>query len=411
MYFRSGILKIKQLNKKIKIIKITTLPISLNILFRNQFAFLKQHFDLIGISSYDDKHLSELKKREGIQVIPVNINRMISPFNDIISIYKLYKVFKKEKPLIVHTHTPKAGLVGIIAARIAGVPYRFHTIAGLPFVETNGIKRILLIISDKVIAKLSNTVYYNSVGLKKIIVEHKLCNDSKLKMIGNGSSNGIDTEYFSKDKLKSEGIVFSDIKKTLGFETNDFIYCFVGRIVKDKGVHELVSAFTEIADLFSKNNTCIPKLLLVGPIGNDRDSINQQTQNLIDQHQGIKYVGRQDDIRPFLAISNVFVFPSYREGFPNVVLQAGAMGIPSIVSDINGNNEIILHKKNGLIIPSKDKNALKNAMLEIIENVSLLADLSQNARELIISRYEQALFHKQLLDEYLLQINKSTTEK
>jgi len=236
-------------------------------------------------------------------------------------------------------------------------------------------------------------VYPNSLGLKKIILDNNYCDSEKLKVLANGSSNGIDTAYFNSELYSEEQNL--KLKNELGIQTDDFVFIFVGRLVKDKGINEMISAF----ELLQKENNSI-KLLLVGDYENDLDPLNAKTVESINSNASILAVGFKNDVRPYLAIANVLVFPSYREGFPNVVMQAGAMGLPSIVSDINGCNEIIIDQENGLIIPVKDEMAIFLAMKKVVSNSSLTSTMISNSRQMIVSRYEQKVVWEAILSEY-----------
>ncbi|MDR1882734.1 MAG: glycosyltransferase family 4 protein [Prevotella sp.] len=375
-----------------KLIRITTVSISLNKLLEGQLAFMKQYYEVIAVSS-DNQALKKVGKKEGIRTVCIEMTRKITPIHDLKALWKLYRFLKKEKPLIVHTHTPKAGTVGMIAAWLANVPNRIHTVAGLPLMETGGGKRKLLDIVEKITYRCSTLVLPNSYGLKDIILKEKLCKLSKLKVIANGSSNGINTSYF--DPTLFSDIQRGNLKNELGIKDTDFVFIFVGRIVKDKGVNELVNAFEEISKRY-KNI----KLLLVGPLEPHLDPLKKDTLGKINNNTNIIAVGFQSDVRPYFAISDVLAFPSYREGFPNAVMQAGAMGLPSIVTDINGCNEIIEDGVNGLIIPSKNREALEEKMELLLTDKELLAKLRDNARDKIISRYEQYMVWEALLSEY-----------
>ena len=188
-----------------------------------------------------------------------------------------------------------------------------------------------------------------------------------------------------------------ELKKKLNINKDDLVFVFVGRLVKDKGINELVKSFNSLS--LKYNNI---KLLLVGPYEKELDPLNNDTIEKIKSNNKIKSVGYQNDVRPYFSCSDVLVFPSYREGFPNVVMQAGAMGLPCIVSNINGCNEIIENNINGLIIPSKDTNALYEAMEKVLLDKTLRLSLHKNARNLIVSRYEQSKIWQAILDEYKL---------
>lgn len=375
-----------------KLIRITTVPISLDKLLSGQLAFMNQFYSVIGISS-EKEYLEKIAIKEGIKVHAVTMTRQITPIKDIISVLKLYFFFKKEKPFIVHTHTPKAGIVGMMAARLAGVPHRLHTIAGLPLLEASGNKRKLLNFVEKMTYSCATKIYPNSFGLKEIIIEQKFCKLEKLKVLGNGSSNGIDTSHFDISHYSESQN--QQLKLDLGISSTDFVFVFVGRLVKDKGINELVAAFENI----QKQHVEV-KLLLVGNYENDLDPLDMETLRCINNNIGIISTGYQKDVRPYFAIANALVFPSYREGFPNVVMQAGAMGLPSIVTDINGCNEIIEVKKNGLIIPVKNETAIFEAMLIMIQNHKEMEVMKSNARPMIVSRYGQKIVWEAILNEY-----------
>lgn len=216
-------------------------------------------------------------------------------------------------------------------------------------------------------------------------------------VIGNGNVNGLDPIYFSRSAIPVGAI--PQIIERWQIKPGDFVFVFIGRLVKDKGINELVSAFININKSYKHT-----KLLLVGNYEPDLDPLNPETLKAINKQPNIIHAGYQPDIRPFLSISHALVFPSYREGFPNVPMQAGAMGLPSIVTDINGCNEIIIHEKNGLIIPSKNKSALEEAMIRIMNNKELYDKMVSNARESIVSRYDQKTLWKLIKEEYDKQL-------
>lgn len=377
---------------KKKLIRITTVPLSLDKLLEGQLRFMKEFYEVIAVSS-EKEYLEKIGKKESVSTFHIEMTRKITPIQDVISVVKMYFFFKKTKPFIVHTHTPKAGIVGMLAAKLAGVPHRLHTVAGLPLLEATGIKRKLLDFVEKLTYSSATKVYPNSNALREIIQQNNFCEASKLKVIGNGSSNGIDTTYFDKSHFSAEQN--DTLKNKLGITISDFVFIFVGRIVADKGINELVAAFSTL----QKENANI-KLLLVGPFEEELNPLQPETMNEIQTNTSIISVGYQNDVRPYFAIANALVFPSYREGFPNVVMQAGAMNLPSIVSNINGCNEIIIEGENGTIIPVKDQNALLNAMKIFTQNDVIIQKHTQNTRPLIVSRYEQKVVWDAILKEY-----------
>ena len=375
-----------------KLIRVTTVPSSLRSLLKGQHRFMSKYFEVIGVSG-DGDALAEVRQNEGIRTHVVEMTRTITPLKDLKALLKLYKFFKKEKPFIVHTHTPKAGTVGMIAAKLAGVPNRLHTIAGLPLLEKTGVMRKLLNLVEKLTYSCSTLILPNSLKLKRIILTEKFTSASKLKVIGHGSSNGIDTEHYNiahvTEKEKEQ------LRESLNINENDTVFIFIGRIVKDKGINELVAAFNLLT---KKHSRC--KLLLIGSRENHLDPLLSKTEILIKENICIIPTGVQKDIRPYVSISHALTFPSYREGFPNVVLQASCMCLPCIVSDINGCNEIIEDQVNGLIIPVKNSEALESAMIYMIENPEKRLDMIKHSRKRILERYKQEFIWDESLKLY-----------
>lgn len=369
--------------EKKKLIKTSTIPISLNTFCKGQLRMLSNFYEVIAVSSPGEK-LDEVEKREGVKTIAVPMKRHISLVNDLKSLFKMIRVFQQEKPYIVHSMTPKAGLISMLAARICGVPVRMHTYTGLVFPTTTGMKQKILIWMDKLLC--ANATYINPEGLG-VANDLKKFNITKkpLHIIGNGNVRGIDAEYWKKSESTNSH------KESQIIEP--FTFVFVGRIVGDKGINELIEAFKRLKPHSAK-------LVLVGTFEEKLDPVKPETKQEIDNNPNIEWVGRQADVRPFYEQADAFVFPSYREGFPNTVLEAGAMGLPSIVTNINGANEIIIPEENGLIIPSKDSDALYQAMQRFIDEPELIKKMANNARKMVIDRYDQKYIWGELLKVY-----------
>lgn len=377
---------------KPKLIRLTTVPISLEKLLTGQLHFMSSFYEVVAVSS-DKSRLEKIGAQENVRTFHLEMSRKITPINDFIAVIKLFLFLRKENPTIVHTHTPKAGIVGMLAAALAGVPNRYHTVAGMPLLEATGFKRKVLNFVEKMTYACATKIYPNSNGLTDIILANNFCKAEKLKVLANGSSNGIDTSYFNPELYSDSQKV--TLKKQLTIAQDDFVFVFVGRLVADKGINELVVAFEQLSAEYPKI-----KLLLVGDYEADLDPLSAETLSVIQNNKAIISVGFQNDVRPYLVISDALAFPSYREGFPNVVMQAGAMGLPTIVSDINGCNEIIKEGENGLIIPVKNSNALLKAMKNITEQKEVTNILKEKARAMIVNRYEQYLVWQAILAEY-----------
>lgn len=374
-----------------KLIRVTSVPLSMEKLLGNQLSYMNEFYEVIAVSS-DEKNLKRIAQNLGVKYHAVEMTRKITPIKDLLSILKMYQFFRKEKPEIVHSHTPKAGLVAMIAAYFSKVPVRMHTVAGLPLLEATGFKRLILNLVEKITYSFATKVYPNSFKMKDIMIEEKFCKPQKLKVLGNGSSNGIDLQHFDPEIFSEK--TKQNLKNELNILQDDFVFIFIGRLVKDKGINELVSAFSSMSAF--KNI----KLLLVGPLEQSLDPILEKTLYEIENNPQIITTDFVADVRPYLAISNCLVLPSYREGFPNAVLQAGAMALPCIVSDINGCNEIITDGVNGLIIPAKSEIALKNAMLKLIDEPELYQKLKLTSRKTIENNYSHRKIWEELRLEY-----------
>jgi glycosyltransferase involved in cell wall biosynthesis len=391
---------IYHMKTKPRLVRITTVPVSLKLLLRGQLSYFASNgFDVLALSA-DGREVTDIK-REGIrhQVIPMT--RKITPIKDFLCLIMLIRVFLKFKPHIVHTHTPKAGLLGMLAAWLCRVPVRMHTVAGLPLMETRGIRRWLLTLTERVTYACAGHVYPNSYGLCEFIQQNFRLPARKNLVIGKGSTNGIDTDFFSvtADLRIAAGV----IRKKYGIEDDAVVFSFIGRIVRDKGIGELIAAYKKLHVQFDRKNIY---LLFIGSFEQDLNPLTQSDYQFLHEHPRVILAGFQDDVRPWLLASDIFIFPSYREGFPNVVLQACCLGVPCIVSDINGCNEIIVNEKSGLIVKPKDEQQLYEAMKTMMvasREEKLL--YSKTARKQIIENYSQQFVWSELTKEYFKLLN------
>ena len=374
-----------------KIIRTSTVPMSLNTFYKGFFKELENEgYKVVAVAS-PEKELDEIHDREGVKIIPVEMERHIYPFKDMKSLWKLIKVFKKEKPDMVHSITPKAGLLSMIAAWVTRVPVRLHTFTGLVFPTAIGLTQKILILTDKLTCACATHIVPEGEGVKNDLINYKITK-KPLKVLGYGNIKGIDLKYFNPELPEVKGKAGEIIKDGV------FTFVFVGRLVGDKGINELVKAFSRLNKEYPQT-----RLILVGPREANLDPLKPETIQEIESNTAIEETGVQKDVRPWLAASDALVFPSYREGFPNVVIEAGAMGLPSIVTDINGSREIIIDGENGLIIPSKDEDSLFKAMKEMIDKSHNRSLMASKSRELVASRYEQS-FVRQCLKDYYKEI-------
>ena len=368
----------------------TTIPASLNF-FRGHLNFLNRHFDVTAISSEPAK-LQEIGNREGIRVEAIQMERSISILKDLYSLIKFLLLFLREKPDIVHGNTPKASFLSMIAAWITRIPVRIYMCHGLRYQgEDNRYKKRLLMAMEKIACKCATTVIGVSYGVRNTLISDGICNHEKAIVVHYGSASGIDTNHFSRESTDIDTTTYQE----LGINNDDFTFVFVGRIVKDKGINELVRAFSQLVETHTNVH-----LILVGPTNAPTNRISTETESLIRNTSNIHAVGVQKDIRPYLLNANALVLPSYREGFGMVLIEAGAMSLPAIASNIIGCNEIIVPGENGDLVEAKNIDSLFNMMKRYIEYPEYVKNLSQSARKMIVERYSQPQVWSALLEVY-----------
>lgn len=371
---------------KIKLFRISTIPNSLAGLLKGQLKMLNEQYEVVAVSS-PGKAMEVLHEREGVRTIEVPMERRISLVKDFISLLRMIRVFAKERPYMIHSITPKAGMISMLAGWITRVPIRMHTFTGLVFPTATGFKKKLLIAMDRLTCACATHIIPEGEGVKRDLMTYRITK-KPLRVIANGNVNGVDLTYFNRtDEVMKQAAAYR--------QEECFTFCFVGRMVRDKGINELVSAFIRLHQHYPQ-----VRLLLVGPFEKKLDPVLPKTEKAIQEYPAIRFVGLQPDVRPFLAASDTLVFPSYREGFPNVVIQAGAMGLPSIVTDINGCNEIIIPGKNGVIIEPRNEEQLYQAMETFITHQDKVKEMAANCRKLVADRYAQEIVWNSLLKEY-----------
>jgi glycosyltransferase involved in cell wall biosynthesis len=378
---------------KYRLVRMTAGSMALKVSTRGQPKYMSEHgFEVTMISSAGWE-LPGVIALEGCPHIEVNLTRKLSPLSDIRSIYKLYRIFKKLKPHIIHTENLKANLAGPIAGYFAGVPVRIQTMAGLVSPVKKGFKGWLIRQAEILSFKFATDVWPNSHKSMEYMIRTKMVTASKTKVIGRGSTNGIDLERFNPDVIDKNRL--EEIKKTVDYSDNDQILLFAGRMVKDKGVEELVAAFVRLQHEFPQ-----VKLVLLGPQEADLDPLNEGTINTIRDHKRIVHIDWTDEVEYYLSIATLFVFPSYREGFPNVIMQAGAMKCPVVCSDIVGNNEIVTHRVNGILHASQDEGSLYEAVCFALQNKEFMNQLALKLQHDMVTYYDRYNIYELYIKEY-----------
>ena len=372
---------------KIKIIRACTVPQSLGFV-KGMLPDLCKKYEVVLLASPGEQ-MDEITKEYGIKGIAVPMERHISVKKDIISLWRLIKAFRKEKPTMVHSMTPKAGLLCMVAGWLTRVPVRVHTFTGLVFPTSTGLKRRILMATDWLTCACATHVIPEGEGVKSDLLDNGITK-KPLKVLGYGNVMGVDMNRFSRrpEVMKiAEGIRDESL----------FTFVTVGRIVRDKGINEMIAAFQKLQET-NKN----VRLILIGEYEDKLDAISEESRKTIHDNKGIEAVGRKggDELLAYYAAADCFVSASYREGFPNTVLEAGAMGLPCIVTDINGSREIIKQGENGVVIPSKDADALYDAMQQMVHDGKERERMAGNARKMIADRFEQGFVRKCLYDFY-----------
>ena len=371
---------------------------ALRYLLPGQMGFMAVNgFDVLMISA-DGKELAEVIQMEQCRHVIVPMTRKITPFTDLQCLFRLIKIFRKEKPDIVHTHTPKAGLLGMLAAKFCGVKVRIHTVAGLPLMVEKGFKYQLLKFIEKLTYAAANHVWPNSNSLMRFINKNKLCKATKLSIISKGSSNGINVNRFSKESLDEK--IIKEIKQQIHYSTEQTYLLCIGRLVKDKGLIELVHVFTEL----QKDNANL-KLILVGEYENALDPLPAATLLEIENNASIIHINWSNRVEYFMHLASFFVFPSHREGFPNVLLQAGAMNLPVICSHITGNIDIVTNNETGLIFESGNEQQLLKLLQYALLHPQHMQDMAKKLQQYVTENYRRENIWQNMLEAYKTLVN------
>ena len=377
--------------KTIKLLHSATLSYQLNYI-AGQAAFMKSKgFDVAALAS-PDKLLDEFGSREGVRVFGVPISRNIDPPADLRSIVRFIGKIRACRPSIVHSHTPKGGLIGMIAAAIAGVPVRIYNVHGLPTTTATGLKHFLLACSEKLTCALASRVICVSESVQKMAIEQRLCKSEKIVVLNNGSINGIDSgDRFNPDKYLAAR---AEIRSKYGIPEDAVVAGFVGRLGREKGLVELAEAFANLRDKYSKLH-----LMIVGPF-EPRDPLPQETEHALGSDGRIHLTGLEWDTPKLYAAMDIFVLPSYREGFPVVALEASSMALPVITTFAPGCIDAVENNVNGSLIPIRDSSALADALERYLIDDQLRHKHGKAGRERVLRDFRREDVWESIYKEY-----------
>ena len=318
--------------------------------------------------------LTRTAAKEGVESIAIPMRREIAPVADLWSLLCLCWMLYRLKPEMTEFSTPKAGLLGSVAAMLCGVPSRVYLLRGLKLETSTGVKRRILLAAERLASACSHTVLCNSESLRDIALALRVAPASKLHMLGGGSSNGVDVEHFSPGP--------GSLRARLGLPTDAPVVGFVGRLTRDKGLPELVEAFDAI--LIAKPQA---RLLLVGWFDASEDALGHDLRARIKNHPRIHMTGYVADTAPYYRVMDVMVLPTWREGFPNVVLEAAASGIPVVTTLCTGSRDAVVPEVTGLLIPPGYPVAICEAVLQLLRNPARRSRMGKAARAWVLENY------------------------
>lgn len=379
--------------RRIKLVQITTVPVTLNF-FHGQIGYLKScEFDVKAISS-PGSQLREAGRREGIDVYPVNMQRSISPFRDLVSLWHLWRLLRQLRPDIVHSHTPKAILLGTIAARFAKIKVVLLTIHGLRQMTKTGISRRLLDLSTWLSCNLADRVLCVSFSIRDFVIANGLCAAEKTTVLGQGSVMGVEAEnVFSPSKLEAN--VRETVRAEYGIPRDAPIIGFVGRIVVDKGMHELTSAWRSLREKYPDLH-----MLLVGEF-DSTDPLSPEVEKILRSDDRVHLPGHRRDVARQLAAMDVFVMPSYREGFGMTNIEAAAMAIPVVSTRIPGCIDSVQDGVTGTLVSPANAGELEAAIRNYLDDRLLCKKHGKAGRERVLRDFRPDTLQESLREMYI----------
>lgn len=380
-----------------RLVHITTVPQSLGFLAGQCKFMAARGFEVHAISS-PGKRLEEFGLQEGVRVHPVAMTRQITPFRDILALVRMWRTLRWIRPTIVHSHTPKGGLLGMVAAWLARVPVRIYHVHGLPFITANGWKRVLLRWSERVSCHLAHQVLCVSESVRQVVVDERLCPATKIKVLLNGSINGVDASVkFNPDRFSESSK--AAIRNKYGIPHQALVVGYAGRIVRDKGLVDLAEAWGVLREEFPSAH-----LLVIGEF-EQKDPIPAATDAALHKDPRIHLTGRISDMPPMYAIMDVLVLPSYREGFPMVPLEASAMGLPVVATDTPGCRDAVVHGLTGTLVPPRAPSALAEAIRRYLLHPDLRREHGSAGRKRALDDFRQEAVWEALYAEYKCLLN------
>jgi glycosyltransferase involved in cell wall biosynthesis len=377
----------------LKICRVATVPLTFQTLFHEQMEYLSQQgFDLTLVSS-PGPALEEIAETSQLRYVPVNMAREPNPRQDLIALYSLTNLFLNQRFDLVHSTTPKAGLLVALAGFLARVPIRIHTFTGQVWLSLNGFNRRLVRRCDWIISHLNTHCYADSVSQHDFLINEGLVPASKISVLGPGSVGGVNFNRFRPEIHSGQQALIT--RRELGVSDKALVILFVGRVRKDKGIEELVEAFLRL----QKNRSNL-ELILIGPFEQDRDPLPDHIVNQINKNNKIHAVGFSSEPEKYMGAADVFCLPSYREGFGSVVIEAGAMELPTVACSVIGLTDAVVDGDTGFLVPPKNVEALTAALTKLLSTPEMRDQMGKKARQRAIREFDSQLINRLVAQEY-----------
>lgn len=377
----------------IRIARVSTVPFFVVTQLKHQIVMLGDLGAHLAVVTSDGPGMDMLARLRGIRCEVVDIPRAISPYRDGLALMRLFLFFRRNRTQIAHSTTPKAGLLTAIAAFLAGVPVRLHTFTGQPWVNMRGVKGWLARSSDVLVGRLNTRCYADSASQRQFLIDHQILNADRLFVIGAGSLAGVDIKRFDHSRFPPSDCV--SMRRSLGIPERVPVLLFVGRITAEKGVRELLQAFGTLKLASSKAH-----LIFVGPFDAESGVPGIISHKEIAEYNDVHIVGYSERPEAYMAIADVLCLPSYREGFGTVVIEAAAIGVPTVGSDIYGLTDAIVHEETGFLVPTKNAEALANAINRLLDDDALRIRMGKAAKRRAQALYDAELVNNQVAEEY-----------
>lgn len=376
--------------KQNKILIISSVSSTLWVFYRGLIRELTVSGYEVTIAASDDYNLSRFRDKYRCRTINLDIKRSVSPLQDIRCIVQLYRLMRKEKFDVVHAHTPKAGMIGMIASWLAKVPVRIYTLHGLPLETAAGLKRKLFRAVERLTFKATSHRLIVSNSLAHRAVQLKLCKQSDFSILGEGSACGVDRTRFNSAAKTPESIAHA--KGNLNIPQEAVVIGLVGRITPDKGIDCLLDMFEKLSQKYGNLY-----LLIIADIDRVRGESVGQYQQRISSHPRIKHLTFVDDIVPFYHAMDLLVLPSKREGFNYALLEAAACGLPTVTTNVTGCVDVVQDGRTGFVVQLGDQHAFNDAVEKLIQDSRLRRQLGQNAEQRVANSFDS----KRLIQEHM----------